>query len=145
MEDRRRPVDDPRPGRLPLRRVPGTAALGATNGIAALIAIDSEAFSTVLSLAYLQRAAGERVWAAAFAASAVLLTAAVIGRRWWTLNVGASLSLFLWVATGMSIIATWASGEAPISSIALAMVWWMIAGQASMLIVPLLDRTAGEA
>jgi hypothetical protein len=145
MEDRRRPVEDLRPGRMPWRRIPGTTALATTNLIAAGLILDVGIFTSVSALAYLHRVVDAAVWASLFAISAGMLIAAVIWRRWWALNIGAALSLGLWTATGISVVAAWVTGSTVVSPIALALVWWMLAGQASMLIVPLLDRTRGEA
>ena len=144
--DIRRAADPPpRPGRMHWRRIPGTVALAVTNALAALSGLDLSVFQQIMVLAYLDRYGGGAFWAGLFAASAVLLAVAAITRRWWPLNVGGALSLFAWTSTGAAIVATWAAGEAGISPIALAMVWWVLVGQATMLAVPLLDRTSPPA
>lgn len=138
---RRRTSDiDPRPGRMHWRRVPGTSALAITNGIAALSIFDFDVFTDVLVLSYLASWGGAALWASLYLTSAVLLTVAAITRRWLPLNIGSVLSLFAWSTTGLAIVLLWASGGSGISPIALAMVWWMVAGQATMLAVPLMSR-----
>lgn len=127
------------------RRIPGTAALAVTNAIAALSGLDLSVFQQIMVLAYLDRFGGGAFWAALFATSAILLAVAAITRRWSPLNIGGALSLFAWTSTGAAIIAVWASGEVGISPIALAMVWWTIVGQVTMLAIPLLDRTSPPA
>lgn len=72
--------------------------------------------------------------------SALLLAVAAVTRRWTPLNIGGALSLFVWSTTGLAIVLLWASGGPGISTIALAMVWWSIAGQATMLVVPMVSR-----
>lgn len=145
MDDRRhatrRAADrDPRPGRMHWRRIPGTAVLAITNGIASLTLLDLDVFTDVLVLTYLASWGGASLWAGLYAASAALLTVAAVTRRWWPLNVGGVLSLFAWGTTGLAIVLLWGAGGPGISPIALAMVWWTIAGQATMLAVPMLDR-----
>ena len=143
----RRAEDRPaRPGRMPVRRRPGTAALAATNLIAATIALDPTSWTTIIALRYM---GGDRtgvLWAGLFAASGLLLFAACVWRRWWQLNVGGVISLFVWTVVSVSIILVWASnGGSRISPIAVAMAWWMPAGQATMLMTPLMGRTRGVA
>ena len=135
-----------RPGRMPTRRVLGTAALAVTNLIAATIALDPTSWTTIVALRHM---GGDRtgvLWAGLFAASGLLLAAACVWRRWWQLNVGGVISLFVWTLVSVSIILVWAfNGGSRISPIAIAMAWWMPAGQATMLMTPLMGRTRGVA
>lgn len=131
---------DPRPGRMHWRRVPGTVTLAIANGIAGISLLDLDAFTDVLVIAYLSRWGGPDLWAGLHVVAAVLLTVAAITRRWWPLNVGGALSLFAWGTTGVAVVLLWASGGPGISPVALAMVWWMVVGQATMLAVPLIRR-----
>jgi len=134
----RRHTDYPRPGRMPPRRIPGTAVLAITNLIAATTIIYHDWYGDVQALIYLTAWAPPIVMNSLFLFAGMLLTAAVITRRWWVLNVGAGLSLFVWTATAGAILATWALTEGSYSPIALALAWWMAAGQAAMLFSPLL-------
>ena len=133
------------PGRMPTRRVLGTAALAVTNLVAATIALDPESWTTIVALRYM---GGDRtgvLWAGLFGASGLLLAAACVWRRWWMLNAGGVISLALWTLTSASIILVWVFNGAEISSIAIAMAWSMPAGQAAMLMTPLMGRTRGVA
>ena len=134
------------PGRMPTRRIPGVAALAATNLIAATIALAPTSWTTIIALRYMGGATAGFVWATLFAAAGLLLSAACVWRRWWMLNVGGVISLFVWTVVSVSIILVWAfNGGSRISPIAIAMAWWMPAGQATMLMTPLMGRTRGVA
>lgn len=132
--------DEPQPGRFTKRRVPGTAVLGITNLIAAQILLVGDVFGGAEALVYLRQIGSEFVWGASFAMSSALLLAACFTRRWALLNAGSVISLFVWTAVGVSLFAAWLSGNALLSPIALALAFWMVGGQAAMLVVPLLGR-----
>lgn len=132
--------DEPQPGRFTSRRVPGTAVLGVTNLIAAQILLTGDTFVEAEALVYLRQIGSEFAWGASFAMSAVLLLVACFNRRWSLLNAGSVISLFVWTAAGVSLFAAWLTGNALLSPIALALAFWMVAGQAAMLVVPLLGR-----
>ena len=125
------------------RRVPGTAALALTNLIAGLLLFDIDQFSDVMILGYLTRAGGPYIWGALFMVAGLLLTVACVTRRWMPLNVGSVLSLFAWTATSLAIIAAWLTGTR-LSPVGLALAVWMVAGQATMLITPLIARGRGH-
>lgn len=136
-------ADDPDAGEFHWRRVPGTAALAATNLIAGLIVFDIDAFVDVLVLDYLGRAGGPVFWGAFFLVAGLFLGASCIRRKWWLLNVGSTVSLFAWTATCLAIVAAWFTGTAGLSPVGLALAFWMVAGQGSMLITPLVARGRG--
>lgn len=120
------------------RRVPGTAALAVTNLIAALVLVDASAFNDATALVFVRTFGGPNIWGFWFATAGVLLTVAALSRRWWALNVGSVISLFAWSAVCVAVVAATVVGEASLSPVALALAWWMFAGQVAMLIAPLL-------
>lgn len=122
---------------MPLRRIPGTLALGITNIIAGLFAFNLNSFTDTFVSAYLTQIFPIGVWGVVFLASGFTLVGSTIYRRWWLFNIGAGMSLFLWAAVSFSIFASWFSGRTLLSPIALAMAFWMLVGQMTMLIVPL--------
>lgn len=145
----RRSTDYPRPDRMPPRRAPGTTVLAITNLIAATTIINHDWYGGVQALQYLTVWVPPIVLNSLFLFAGLFLTAAVITRRWWVFNVGAGLSLFVWTATAGSIVFSWALTEGSYSPIAVALAWWMAAGQAVMLFAPLLagrfaERIEGE-
>ena len=126
--------------RIPLRRVPGTLILGLTNLIAGLFVVDLGLFVDSFISVYLGRIMPVGIWGTLFLISGAFLVVSGFYRRWWVFNFGATLSLFLWGAVSISIFASWAANRASLSPIALAMAWWMLAGQVAMLIVPLYKK-----
>ena len=125
------------------RRVPGTAALAATNLVAGLIIFNIDQFAEVMIMTYLTRAGGPYVWGVLFLVAGIALTVACVTRRWLPLNIGSVVSLFAWTATSLAIIAAWITGT-PLSPVGLALAVWMVSGQATMLITPLIARGRGH-
>jgi hypothetical protein len=114
--------------------------LGITNLIAGLFVFDLVVFSETFISIYLDQIMPVKAWGLLFLFSGLTLTGATMYRRWWLFNVGAALSLFLWGAVTISIFASWLADRTSLSPIALALAWWMLAGQMSMLIVPLYKK-----
>lgn len=131
----------PRPY-IPTRRVPGTLALASTNFLAAYVGFDPELYADVEALRYVQRITPFSIWAIVFLLSGLLLLLSTITRRWFVFNAGAVLSLFLWATVVFSLFAVWLRGTL-VSPIGLAMAWWMLVGQITMLAVPLFKRWGG--
>lgn len=132
--------EDPFPGRFHWRRVPGTLALAIANLIATFVYLDVGASARAPVVA---RLGGSVTWGFAFGLSAAFLFAAILTRRWSLLNVGSVLSLFAWTATSSSIFLLWLTGVGYVSTITLALIWWMFAGQFAMLVTPLIARGRG--
>ena len=131
------------PLRIPSRRIPGTLALATTNLMASAIGYNSQSYMDIGVLRYVQRITPFPVWSGLFALSGSLLIAAVLTKRWSVFNVGAALSLFVWATVTLSIFAVWFRGGT-LSPIGLAMAWWMLIGQVSMLATPLVNKWGDE-
>ena len=136
-------TDDP--DRFHWRRIPGTAALAITNLIAGMLVFDLAPFSDVVILAYIARFGGPQVWALFYLFAGVMLTVACATRRWVWLNMGSFVSLFVWTATSLAIATAWLTSPAGLSPVGLALAFWMVGGQAAMLITPLIAPTRGPA
>jgi len=130
--------------RFAVRRIPGTAILAITNLIAATLLVNPDRFGEVAALTYVRMLGGDHVWGFWFLAGGLFLTVASFTRRWWLLNVGSVISLFAWTAVAFSLMASAVTGQADLSPIAIALAWWMFAGQIAMLIVPLLAREPSD-
>ena len=132
----------PKPGRMAWRRVPGTAALAGTNLMAAGLLVDVGSFDASSVHIIARTLMPAEAWGALFLLSGVCLVVAAITRRLGWLNAGSVISLFAWTAISLSTFAAWLGGDVPLSPVAGALVVWMVAGQAAMLIVPLLGDGA---
>lgn len=132
----------PGPGRMAWRRVPGTAALAGTNLMAAGLLVDHSSFDASAVHIIARTLMPAQAWGALFLISGVCLVVAAITRRLVWLNVGSVISLFAWTAISLSTFAVWLAGDVSLSPVAGALFVWMVAGQASMLIVPLLGDGA---
>jgi len=135
--------DEPSPGRFHWRRVPGTLALAITNLIGAALLFDITRYAGTPVLFYIHRFGGTAFWGAVFLLSGVFLLAAAVTRRWLPLNLGSFLSLFGWSATSIGVIMTGIIGSTTLSPVAYALAFWMVSGQATMLITPLVARGRG--
>jgi len=131
---------EPSTGLFSWRRIPGTSALAMTNLLAAGLFFDNEFFD-ISNVHVIARAImPHEMWASLFAVSGLLLLYAAFTRRLLFLNIGGAISLFVWTAISVAGISSWMTGQTELSPIAGALFFWMMAGQASMLIVPLVGR-----
>lgn len=129
--------DETPPGRFHWRRVPGTLSLAVANVMSAGVLLDTRIFNTADIHVYSRALAPAWVWGTIFLAAGLFLTAAVMTRRWFLLNIGSALSLFVWTAISVAAMLAWLFGRVEVSPIASALLLWMTAGQAAMLITPL--------
>lgn len=127
-----------RPGRFHWRRIPGTAVLAITNLFASIALFDAASFNG--SADYARTTFEGRLWAVAFLLSFLFLVISIFTRRWTPLNVGSALSMFGWIAIGLTMLTSWVSGEVSLSPIVFPLIVWVIFGQMTMLFVPLLSR-----
>lgn len=134
---------EPSVGFFAWRRIPGTTSLALTNLLAAGLLFDNSVFSQASVLIFARTLAPAWVWGAAFLVSSIALLIAVFTRRLGWLNLGGSISLFAWTAVSVAGIVAWFTGEVELSPVAGGLFFWMVAGQASMLITPLLGHGRG--
>lgn len=125
------------------RRIPGTLALATTNLIAGLLILDKEAFETNIVTSSAASMAPPGFYASLFLMAASTLFLATIMRNWSLLNIGSGTSLFVWTFVSAAIVIAWASGTLILTPLALALLFWIVVGQATMLFVPLIARGRG--
>ena len=125
------------------RRIPGTVALATTNFIAGLLIFNKGAFESHLVTSAAAGVAPGGFYSTLFFLSAFTLLLATILRNWPLLNIGSGISLFVWTFICVSIFIAWASGTVTLTPLALALFFWMVIGQATMLFVPLIARGRG--
>jgi hypothetical protein len=121
-----------------VRRIPGTLALALTNLVAAWTFVDDQSFRTSALFQVARDTAPLWVWCLAWAGSALGLLVA-IGRRSMTLlHVAAGVSFATWAALVIGIGYVGATNpDVTISPIAKAMFFWVLIGQAAMILAPL--------
>lgn len=134
----------PKPGEFLWRRIPGTLALAMTNLLAAGLLLDSSVFDTSAVLIIARTVMSANMWGALFLLSGVTLLVATVNRKLLWLNIGSTISLFSWIAISLAGIMAWFFGEVELSPIAGGLFFWMMAGQAAMLVVPLIGRRGRE-
>lgn len=127
----------PPPGYFLWRRIPGTGALAITNLIAADLLFSPAQYEVSPVFTVARMIFPSEVWAFFFGLSGLFLLIAVLTRRWFWLNIGSVMSLFAWTAISVAAFSAWLLDDVQLSPIAGALFFWMIAGQAAMLIVPL--------
>ena len=124
--------------RFSTRRLPGTIALAITNLIAADVCRNPSALESspihVINVELLPA----RVWGALWLVAGIGLIVAAVTRRQHTLHLFGGLSLAVWSAISAGVITAWVTGQAHMTASGLALLWWMWAGVASMLLVPLI-------
>lgn len=131
------------PVRFHWRRVPGTLALALTNLIAAALVVFSTTFEVAPVTVKAAGVAPAWVWGVLFGISGAFLALSVVTRRWTHLNIGSALSLFLWTFMLSQVLLGWLTGHFTLSPVAVALMFWMFAGQATMLFAPLWARGRG--
>ena len=128
-------------GRFGARRIPGTLALAITN----LIAADALRSPSTLESSPIHAVNVEllpaRVWGALWLIAGIGLIVAAITHRRHTLHLFGGLSLAVWSAISAGVITAWVTGQAHMTASGLALLWWMWAGVASMLLVPLIAES----
>ena len=140
MDAHQVPPAAPVSNRMHWRRIPGTLVLAITNFIASTIALSPDVFEHTPVLFYVGRIANSIIWGSLFLLSAIFLTLGALTRRWLPFNIGAAMSLGIWTAIGAAILLSGITGTAEFSVIATAIVFWIVGGQATMLVVPLVSR-----
>ena len=119
------------------RRIPGTLVLAATNLIAAWSWVDDTAFRTSPLFAVARDFAPLPVWVTLWVVSAIGLVVAVVRRSLVVLHVSAALSMAVWSAAVAGIFWATVVHGLSVSPVALALLFWMAAGQFSMFLAPL--------
>lgn len=132
------------PDKFHWRRIPGTAALAVTNLIAASLMLFGDAFEVADITSKSAAVAPASTWGGMFLLSAIFLIASIFNRKWVYLNIGSAISLFLWTFMVAQVAFAVLVGATDVSPIAFALLWWMWAGQVTMLFTPLWTRGRGS-
>lgn len=117
--------------------------LAITNLIAGLLLFYPGNFENSLVNSVAASLAPASIWGGVFTVSGILLISATILRDWRMLNIGSATSLFAWTFVCVSSLVAWYLNDIKLSPIAFALFFWMFAGQAAMLFVPLLAKGRG--
>jgi hypothetical protein len=121
-----------------VRRVPGTLALAFTNLIAALSFVDSTAFGNAPLFETARDTAPLWVWAGAWFCSGLGLIVAALRRSLAWLHFSGGWSFAIWTAMTVGIAyGHFTDPAVDVSPVAAGLLWWVLVGQASMLIAPL--------